>query len=161
MKLFFALFFLTILGTASAQKSEIFNVKFILEHSRRISNNHVSVDFRHFGDSIRAYVKCIPMDTSSPKWKETILDTSFQITVIEFENIIASVRKINCNDIINGAGYCGKDGYYCEIEMGICNSISYKVWSPEYNTKERNLQAYLNAAKLIIIAAKLDPNKIL
>jgi hypothetical protein len=162
IKILFILFLITIFGSSYGQNTEIYTIKFNFHHSRRIPDNYVSVNLERYGDSIHVSVKSIPMDTVSLKWKETKQEYSFGLALTEFEKVVSSVKMINCMDIANGLGFIGFDGTVCEIEIGgIGTSITFKVWSPDYETKERNLQPFLEACKLILVTGKLDPKKIL
>lgn len=162
IKNIFALLILATFSSSFVQDHEIYSVKFSFHHSRRIPNNYVSVNFERYGDSIHVSVKAIPMDTVSLKWKETKQEYSFDLSLTEFEKVVASVKNINCTDITDGLGFSGFDGTVCKIEIGgLGSGIIYKVWSPDYQTKKRNLQAFLDACKLILTTAKLDPKMIL
>ncbi len=87
---------------------------------------------------------------------------SLELNLIEFEKLVTSIKNINCTQIINNLEFDGVDGTDCKIEIGgTSNSITYKIWSPDYYTKERNLSAFLDACNLILLAAKLNPKEIL
>jgi len=162
IKVIFVLLSITAFSSAFGQHNDIYTVKLNFHHSLRIPDNYVSVYFDRYGDSIHVSVKSIPKDTVSLKWKQTRRDYSFELTLTEFEKVVAAVKKINCSDIANDLGSGGLDGTVCKIEIGgIGNGITYKVWSPDYDTKERSLQSFLDACKLILLTAKLDPKKIL
>ncbi len=162
IKIIFALLIIAVLSPLFGQNNEIYSVKFNFHHSKRIPDNYVSVDFQRYGDSIHVSVKSIPMDSVSLKWKATKREYSFELTLTEFEKVVAAVKKINCTDIAKGLGFSGFDGTVCEIEIGgIGSGITYKVWSPDYGTKERSLQSFLDACTLILVTAKLDPKSIL
>ena len=89
---------------------------------------------------------------------------SFNISESDFEKVVASIRQINCTDVFNRiiAGDGGTDGTSCAISFGNYQStMSYKIWSPTYNAKERNLTDYVAACKVILTTAKLNPKEIL
>jgi hypothetical protein len=161
-KMFLKLLFFTAFIPLFGQKNDIYSVKFNFFHSKRIPDNHVSVEFERSGDKIQVSIKSIPKDSVSLEWKKSKRKNSFELSLIEFNKVVAAIKKINCSDIVNNLGNSGFDGTDCEIVMGgLRSSISYNVWSPNYDTKERNLQSFLEACKLILLTAKLDPNKIL
>ena len=144
------------------QDHGIYQVKFDFYHSLRIPNHHVSVELQRYGDSIAVHVKSKPMKDQESKWDNTKVDTTFELTKSEFDKIVAVVAKINCSDIVSGLDFTGHDGTSCEITYGsYAAGISYKVWSPDYDTKKRNLEEYLEACKLILVTANLDPKEIL
>lgn len=162
VKAIFTIVAIIVTNQSFGQKNDIYNVKFKFHHSRRMQDHDVSVYFQRLGDNIQVYVKSMPKDTLSVKWKETKREYSFELNMTEFEKVVAAVKKINCSDITNGLGYSGFDGTTCEIEIGVGGSgITYKVWSPDYETNERNLRSFLDACKLILVTAKLDPQAIL
>jgi hypothetical protein len=162
MKVLFILLCTTVFSSSFAQNNEIYTIKLDIQHSRRIPHNHVSIDLERYGDDIHVHVKSIPKDTVSLEWKSTSRDYLFELTFAEFEKVVSAVKKINCTDIVNGLDVCGFDGITCQIEIGgIGNSITYKVWSPEYQTKERSLQSFLDACILILETSKLGAEKIL
>ena len=144
-----------------SQEHGIYHVKFELYHSRRIPNNHVLVDIQRYGDSISVHVISEPMNNQNEKWTKTRIDTTFNLEKIEFDKIVVAVKKINCGDISNGLNFTGLDGTTCMISYGgISTGISYEVWTPNYDTKKRNLEDYMEACKLILMKAKLNPKEI-
>jgi hypothetical protein len=144
------------------QEHGVYQVKFEFYHSLRIPNHHVSVEFQRYGESISVHVKSEPMKDQDSKWNDTKLDTTFELTKSDFDKIVEVVAKINCSDIVSGLDFTGLDGTTCEITYGsYAAGVSYKVWSPDYDTKKRNLEEYLEACKLILVTANLDPKEIL
>lgn len=160
------IFLLLILLTSYAletfgQDHGIYNVKFNFSHSRRIPNHHVSADFQRYGDSISVHVISEPMSNQSDKWNKTKVDSTFVLDKTEFDKIVKAVQKINCVDITAGLDFTGRDGTVCEIFYGgISTGISYTVWAPDYDTKKRNLEDYMEACKFILVTVKLDPKEI-
>ncbi len=143
------------------QDHGIYYVKFDFYHSRRIPNHHVSVNFQRYGDSISVHVISKPMSNQSDKWNRTKIDSTFVLDKTEFDKIVQAVQKINCADIAAGLDFTGLDGTVCEISYGgISTGISYTVWTPNYDTKKRNLEDYMEACKFILVTVKLDPKEI-
>ena len=143
------------------QDHGIYYVKFDFYHSRRIPNNHVSVEFQRFGDSISVHLISEPMNNQSEEWNETKQDSTFELEKYEFDKIVEVVQKINCTDIAAGLDFTGLDGTTCKISYGgISTGISYKVWTPDYDTKKRNLEDYMSACKLILVTVKIEPKEI-
>lgn len=161
-KLIFSILLLISSIQSFGQNADIYTVKFKFHHSRRIPDNYVSVSFERYGDSIHVFAESIPKDTISLKWKETKRKYSFEISMVDFQKVVTAVTKINCTDIASGLSFSGHDGTTCGIEIGgLGNGITYRVWTPNYNTQQRNLQPFLDACKVILLTAKLDPEKIL
>ena len=143
------------------QDHGIYHVKLDFYHSRRIPNHHVSVNFQRYGDSISVHIKSEPMSNQSDKWNKTKIDSTFEINKTEFDKIVKVVQKINCANIADGLDFTGLDGTTCEISYGgISTGISYTVWTPNYDTKKRNLEDYMEACKFILVTVKLDPKEI-
>lgn len=162
-KIFLLITLLTSLTVETfGQDNGIYHVKFDFYHSRRIPNHHVSVDFQRYGDSISVHIVSEPMKNQGEKWKKTKIDSTFELKKTEFDKIVIAVKKISCSDIANGLDFTGFDGTTCEISYGgISTEISYKVWSPDYDTEKRNLEDYIVACNLILMTVKLDPKEIL
>jgi len=52
----------------------------------------------------------------------------------------------------------GNDGTGVILEIVLTmDKISYSIWSPSYNTKERNLEPFLAICKDILLLAKMKP----
>lgn len=147
---------------AQAQHSDVYDIKFTFQHSMRIPDNLVTVSIERRGNDVTVFVRSIPMEGKDTQWVKTKKEYSFPISLSTFDSIAAAVKAINCSDILNDIGTSGMDGTTCEIKIGgIENGITYKVWTPNYHTKERHLQPFLNACKLILTTGKLDADKIL
>jgi hypothetical protein len=161
-KIFLLIIMLTSFTIESfGQNHGIYYVKFDFYHSLRIPNYHVSVDFQRYGDSISVRIISEPMKNQDEKWNKTKIDSTFELEKSEFDKVVEAVQKINCANIADGLDYSGLDGTTCEISYGgISTGISYKVWTPDYDTKKRNLEDYMDACKLILMTVKLDYKEI-
>jgi hypothetical protein len=146
---------------AFGQEHEISKLKFSFEHALRIPDHYVTVVFLNAHDSVRVYVTSNPATKVSKKWDKTKRNYSFNISKEEFNKIVTSITQINCSDVLAALTYRGNDGTSCEIELSnYSNAIKYRVWSPNYNTEKRNLHSFLNACKLILLTARLNPDEI-
>ena len=144
------------------QDHGIYHVKFDFYHSRRIPNHHVSVDFQRYGDSISVHIISEPMGNQGEQWNKTKIDSTFELKKSEFDKVVETVQKINCSNIAAGLDYYGLDGTTCEISFGgISTEISYRVWTPDSDTKKRNIDDFMEACKMILMTVKLDPKEIL
>lgn len=162
IKLGFTLAILFVSLFSFGQKSTFYSVSFKFHHSRRIANNDVSIEFKRSSDSVKVVVKSFPIDKKDKKWKKTIKEYDFKISMTEYEKICASLKKINCSDILTNLDYLGVDGTTCEISFGSTSTkMTYKIWTPTDKTVERNLSAFLEACKLIVQTGKLNPEEIL
>ena len=161
-KLSFLFILLTSLTMSTyGQDQSIYHIKFDYYHSMRIPNHHVSVEFQRFGDSISVHVVSEPMKGQDIKWGETKIDSTYNLDKSEFDKIVAAVKQVNCSNIIDGLDFTGIDGSTCGLSFGgISTGISYKVWTPDYDTEKRNLNEFMYACKLILRIVKLDPKEI-
>jgi len=52
----------------------------------------------------------------------------------------------------------GNDGIVANLELVVTmDKISYSIWNPSSNTKERNLEPFLAICKEILLLAKMKP----
>lgn len=168
IKITFARLILLFIGLISlathsfGQEQDIHQIEFKFQHSLRIPHNSVLIKMARLSDGTTVNVTSNPMNIESERWIETKLDDSFELPNSEFDEVVEAIQSIEYTDIKSNQDYVGKDGTTCEILFENNGTItSYKIWSPNYNTKERNLKAYLDACKLILKKAKLKPKKIL
>jgi hypothetical protein len=162
-KFSFLFIFLTSLTISTyGQDHSIYHVKFDYYHSMRIPNHHVSVEFQRFGDSISVHVVSEPMHGQDSKWDETKIDSNYKLNKSEFDKIAEAVKQVNCSDIASGIDFTGLDGSTFKLSFGgISSEISYKVWTPNYDTEKRNLSEFMNACKLILRIVNFDPEEII
>jgi hypothetical protein len=114
------------------------------------------------GDSAEVSVKSNPLDSTSTKWKSTKINESYSISETEFNEIVDAVQRISCDQIKSNLGYFGNDGTICKITFGnYFSEISYKIWTPNHETKERDLQNFLTACEVVLETGNLNPIKIL
>jgi hypothetical protein len=155
--------FLILSSTITAQ--EIFDIHFNFEHSLRLENYFVNIKAQRRGQdySINLVTKdLIQNESGNDEEYKTTKDTTFEISKEVFQSLIGAVIKISCTDMAANMGNAGLDGTTCEIYYGDwASSISYKIWSPTNETKERKLTEFLGACNLILRTAGLKPNKIL
>lgn len=159
-----ALIYLLILNTSKAQVDEpIKYIRLEFSHSLRIAFNNLEIALMlYYGnknDNIKVIAKSTPLyDDGS--FQKSIIDTSFLIDRTEFQKIIGLIKNISANEIFSQETL-GDDGSTCRICFGTHqNYVSYSVWSPDYNTKERRLESFMLAFKTIIELAKIDPENI-
>jgi hypothetical protein len=151
-----------LLNGTSLIAQDYYEINFSFTHSRRIPYNYVNINIIKRQDIITIKVKSIPLDTISLKWKYSIIDTTFMLSKHELDILIQSLNKIKSSDIISKLDFIGFDGTSYAIEFGsFDNTVKYKVWSPDYNTIERNLQSFLETCKFFITTAKLNLNDII
>ena len=141
-------------------QNEIYDIEFHFEHSRRIPNHFIDVKINRHGNEVTLNVKT-KSSQESEKWTKENIDTSFTISTEKFQTLINSVKNISCNDIIKNIGLTGLDGTVCELMFGdYASSITYKIWTPSYDTQKRNLTEFLDCCSLILKTAGLVPSLI-
>lgn len=135
------------------------NISFELSHPLRIPSTHLKIDLNKNGKELFVHF------TSSPKYDNEMLltkeDTTFKIDTTIFNDIISCVAKFSRTNspLTEPQGY---DGTKCEIDIGNgTETYMFNCNSPDSNTEKRRLTDFLNATKLIIRAAKLNPTNIL
>ena len=161
-KLFIGLFFILAQSSVVYSQSGINEITFNFRHSLRIPDHHVTIHIENYRHEITVKVKSEPLKGYEKEWGHTRIDTTYKITADVFQQLTQSVLLIDGNSIIKRLNDRGMDGTVCEIKFGsFQNAVSYKFWSPQYNTKQRNLDSFLDACKLIIRTGKLDPKEIL
>jgi hypothetical protein len=97
---------------------------------------------------------------NNKKFEYSNIDTSFFVDKDKFYKILDLLKSIPPSDIYSEYTL-GCDGTDIIIEFGhFQNYVSYKVWTPDYKTKERKLEAFLNACKMIIEIVNLNPDNI-
>jgi hypothetical protein len=136
------------------------HVEFELYHSLRIPNQHVKIDIDRSNDSIVSmHVISNPAENST-KWAKTKIDTIYILDLKIFREILIAILKITKIDVTK-AITIGLDGTSCTLAFGsLYNDISFTFWSPDYDTKERDLTYFVEACDLIIKTAKLKPKDI-
>lgn len=159
MRILFCIFLLGA-GFLSFSQNTIYDIDFYFSHSRRIPNANVEIKIERRGNEVKLSVKSTPAQDDA-KWAKFKVDTSFAISMDKFNSLINSVKSISCENIVKEVGSSGLDGTTCEIKFGdYGSSISYEIWSPDYDTKKRNLTDFLNACTLIVETAGLNPKEI-
>lgn len=135
-------------------------ITLVVQQSRRPRYHEVSINIslQEFGAEVSVKSKAACYDR---KCLKTNIDTVYRISKDAFLRVENAVTKISSSDI-KTAQVQGKDGMISVIgfRQNIV-SVAHAVWAPNYRAKERNLEAYLQACKLILQAAKLKERDIL
>lgn len=141
---------------------KIDEIEFSYINSRRIPFSEVKIKIAKMPNNNSAIVFVQSRSASNdPQWdyskieKSTIID---MVTFKKFANAASSLDKIN----IEKAYVEGKDGSTWQIQFGSKGkNKSYNFWSPNYNTKERELTTFVNLSEQIIETSKLKKEEIL
>lgn len=141
---------------AFSQK-DVSNIEFTYTNERRSENRKTAIKIYRVKKSPQYQLSLVLKDVS-----KNTKDTTFNITKQKFEEVVKAVNDISCVNIMSDIGNDGMDGTSSEIKFGNFGSfITYHIWLPVQQTKERNLESYLNACKLILVIAGLNPEVIL
>lgn len=95
-------------------------------------------------------------------WLERDSDTIIKISEEEFNRIAMMTMNLSSSMIFKGMNpsnpLIGNDGYGVNLELDVTmDKIYYSIWCPSYNTKERNLEPFLEVCKDILLLAKMKP----
>lgn len=95
-------------------------------------------------------------------WLKRDADTIIIIGKEDFNRIAEKSMNLSSSMILKGMNpsnpIIGNDGTGVILEIVVTmDKISYSIWSPDYNTKERNLEPFLAICKEILLLAKLKP----
>jgi hypothetical protein len=135
-------------------------IAFKFEHSRRIPYNQVTIEINKRESETEVKVHSIPMNNDK-QWENTKIDKSFKIDTklfTELANEVMVLNKIDLKKALTG----GLDGTECSIEFGTFGStVTYKFFSPDVETENRDLIDFLNICKKIIEIGGFNPKDIL
>jgi hypothetical protein len=136
------------------------HITFENQQSLRIPNNIVRIDIEKKNDN-KVYMHVISKPSENDaKWNKTKIDTTYELDTIIFKQILREVLKITKIDVVK-AITIGNDGALCTLGFGCFeNDISFRFWCPDYETKERGLNDFINACNIIIKTAKLKPKDV-
>jgi hypothetical protein len=139
----------------------ITDIRFHYSHSMRIPFSSVNIEFhKNLKNKTKIFISSTAK-SNDPKWRYSVIDTSYVIDNKIFEEIAAKVKifeEIN----LNKAYEIGADGSTCKITFGgNGKEISYCFWIPGVDTEKRGLTDFYNLCKEIILICKLDSKQIL
>jgi len=93
-------------------------------------------------------------------YESSDIDNSFKISLKQFRELKDSINTLNKANIEDKP--IGLDGSDWVLEYNFNEKTkTYEFWSPEVNTKERNLEEFMSVCKQIMEIAKLDHNSII
>jgi hypothetical protein len=87
----------------------------------------------------------------------TTIDTTYIVKYQVFGKLSDAVLALPSSALMTNISFKGLGGCQTSVEFGNeFNSITYNVWSPNVETKQRQLDPYIAVAKLLIKAGKLN-----
>jgi len=113
------------------------------------------------GIEVKVYVssKEIYTDTTMNK---TVIDTSYVIKFQAFDKLSDAVLALPSSALMSNIVFKGLGGCQTEIEFGNeFNSITYNVWSPNVETKQREIEPYIAICKQVVKAGRLNFKEII
>lgn len=157
-----AVVFLSYQKTHSNIPQKIDEIEFSYTNSRRIPFNEVKIKIAKMSNNNSAIVFVQSRSASNdPQWDYSKIEKSIIIDMKifkKFATAASSFEKIN----IKKAYLDGKDGSTWQIQFGSKGkNKSYSFWSPNYNTKERELATFVKLSEQIIEISKLKKAEIL
>jgi hypothetical protein len=95
-------------------------------------------------------------------WLKRDADTIIKISKEDFDLVAEKVLGLSSVEMLKGSNpsnpTIGNDGIGVILEIVVTmDKISYSIWSPSCNTKERNLEPFLAICKEILLIAKMKP----
>ena len=139
-------------------------IRFHYISAMRIPYNEVEVSLIRFYNH-KLYKYKVIVESShlydDGRYVYSYVDTSYFISVEEFQNIFKLINDIKPSDIYSTATNTD-DGSSCEICFGNYeNNISYHIRNPGIETQKRKLDDFIKTCHAILKLAKLDPEEIL
>ena len=161
MKSILLLLSTSILWTTETSGQGIKEIEFAFHHSLRIPFNEVIIKAISHEDKAYIVVKANPLHNDQ-RWRKTKIDTTYSLAPAEFERLEAMVKTVQTEEFINSMIGMGDDGTLWKLTFGdLQNTISYQVWTPHYETKERGLRTFIDVCTYMMKLAKLNHKKIL
>lgn len=95
-------------------------------------------------------------------WLKRDADTVIKIRKEDFNSVAKEVMSLSSFELFKGMNpsnpIIGNDGIGVNLEIVVTmDKITYSIWSPTCDIKERNLDPFLAICKEILLLAKLKP----
>ena len=153
------IFILTAYSSYGQIRTDEINLKFT--HWLRIPNHEIIIDVIYVidRDTVLMHVQSNPMN-DEPSWLHTKVDTTYRINKQQFKTLKETVQSISLEDMKKAMLGSGTDGTLCELGFGDRqNKVTFQVWTPDYDIKERGLEKYMEACEMMLKMAKFKPKK--
>jgi hypothetical protein len=95
---------------------------------------------------------------------EKQLDTMYSVSRIVFDRLMTQAIQLPAHQFLNGIEdviWLHPSEATLAIGTYMSEEVNYKILSPTANTKARNLEPFLRLIEEILLAGKLNPQKIL
>ena len=142
-----------------AQDNYSISLKF--HHSQRPSYNSVNIYLNVRQDSVlvRSTVYSLNQETYSIN-DTPLVSNNFKIDLNSYKEILTKVKLLSADKLLAKSGFGGKDGNQCTISYGNNNQVSFSVWTPNSDTKERGLQEFYLLFKEILEIGKIKTGRV-
>lgn len=151
IKTLLLIFFISVFVYSQAQDSSIDNISLTFKHSKmRYKVSEISITEDKDSSLLRVHIY-------STKNNETLKDSTFRISQEQVLLIKNAVLSINANNIKERLAFNGFDGTKYTLKFGnFQNSITYELWTPDYETDNYKINDFLDCCILIIEQAGYD-----
>lgn len=183
MKKILFIFALSLISIKAISQNEennfnITHVNLKINHSRRIPDSQIFVDIKYIRGKHTVRLTSTPKKNSAnlirknkkvtlesrpygKEWEHTKIDTTFFIGEKKFEDVKASLKKIDPDDFFTYESAIFLDGYSTKLSyIGSSGEVSYGFSNPNITTESRGLSRYMCTCALILETAGLGKGKI-
>ena len=147
----------------SQNEKDNFNISRVnlkVNSARRIPDNKIYVEISYVRRKYEVRLESKPLNDDK-LWEDTKIDTTFFIDKKKFEDIKASLKKIDPNDFFTDKSYDILDGYSTKLTYSRSSGeVSYGFSNPNAITESRGLTRYLCTCALILETAGLGKGKV-
>lgn len=156
------LFILVLISQASFAQYNYMQINLEIQTSKKENNNIRICLYQE--DSVSFFLgirkKSILNPNDCKTWLKRDVDTIIKISKEDFNSVIEKVMGLSSFEVLKGMNQLnpiiGNDGCSVILEIVVTmDKISYSIWSPSYNTKERNLELFLAICKDILLLSKM------
>lgn len=148
-----------VLGLLSVQSFAQTKIERISFKSRNVIKTPIvetSILIESSGIEVKVNVLSNEIYTDSTMNK-TVIDTVYIIKYQAFDKLSDAVLSLPSSAFMANISFKGLGGCQTEIEFGNeFNSITYNVWSPNVETKKRELEPYIAVCKQVVKAGRLN-----
>lgn len=129
-------------------------------HTLKKENNYIRISL-YQEDSISFFLGIKKNPILNPMdWLKRDADTIIKISKEDFNSVAEKVMALSSSEMLKGMNpsnaRIGFDGSTVILEIVVTmDRISYSIWSPRCDTKERNLEQFLAICKEILFLAKI------
>jgi len=160
----FLTFLIIILTLQGYSQFKYLEFKLDISASFLLSSSHVVIELTNDSMGYKLKVKSTPWSTEA-KYSKNKIDTIYLVSKEEVNKIGELLNEMSSEQIFKGINVNDimivNEGRMCKLEYGsYLDKITFSIWSPDCDTKERNIELFYQACKEILKLGKLNPKKI-